>query len=299
MRLHSDARAEGPALAGGSAEEQRPAVTICHDGQGEKIGSLIRLRGYCGPHHEHSEAQIALIFSHSSGLLSQEDRAGRCIDEPMPPGFVAYFPPGARHCVQWTSFSDLLNIYWTEESLRELADQSGCTLPPAVSEVRADSAIQSVGVILRDDFYRLGDLSPMLVDHARALMAARMFRTFDQGMQRTSVGLLSKRRMRAAIEAIATAPEKHFTLVELARMCNSSVFHFSHSFTARMGAAPFAFQRQMRMQKAAVMLTSTELSVEKIGSAVGMDSSTSFSRLFKRLTGESPLRYRQNRSTLP
>lgn len=261
----------------------------------EVLASLIRLDKYHGPTHAHLEAQVSLIFSDVVGMLSRETKAGNISDQPITSGCVMYFPPNESHCVQWSGFTELLNIYWTDEVIRELADQSGCRLPTDGAEVRLDPTIQAVGQILRDDFLWTGDLSPMIIDNGRALILARMFRTFSQGTRHTAVGLLSRKRLQNAIDAIISSPDRSFTLVELARLCHSSVFHFSRSFTARVGCAPFEFQRQLRVQKAQALLHQTDLSIEQISLAVGVQNPTSFSRLFRKTMGQSPRDFRRSR----
>lgn len=76
-----------------------------------------------------------------------------------------------------------------------------------------------------------------------------------------------------------------FTLEELAYLSNASVFHFSRPFTASFGRPPFAYQRNLLVQKAKELLSATELSIRAVAIAVGMEDSKSFTRVFHRLTG--------------
>ena len=94
------------------------------------------------------------------------------------------------------------------------------------------------------------------------------------------------------LDVLVGAPEKSFSLLELARMCNSSVFHFSRSFRAHLGKAPFAFQRELRVQKARNLLRHTDFSVEEISVIVGCESASSFARIFRRATSQSPREFR-------
>jgi transcriptional regulator GlxA family with amidase domain len=107
------------------------------------------------------------------------------------------------------------------------------------------------------------------------------------------VCVLSVRRLQPAIDFISDCSEREFTLLMLARLCSSSVFHFARSYTSRMGSAPFAFQRALRLQKAQQLLLATELSIEAVGAAVGVENATHFSRMFRRQLGYSPREYRR------
>jgi AraC family transcriptional regulator len=88
-------------------------------------------------------------------------------------------------------------------------------------------------------------------------------------------------------------PERDFTLIELARLCNSSVFHFARSFSAATGSAPFRLQRTLRLEKARELLLATDLSVGDVAMAVGLENLTHFSRVFRQYFGCSPREYRR------
>ena len=258
----------------------------------ELAAATVRTPYYEGPEHAHSEAQVAILLSGSSATFSRGGPAGSRISPVAPRSFV-YIPPELPHCTQWHGLTELLNLYWAGDFLRELADQSGCSLYEKPASYRVDPAIQSIGRILMDDFLLTGTLPAMLIDHGRSLVAAHLFHMLEQRSRCSPIGLLPKARLRNAIDAMIANPERSFTLVELARLCNSSVFHFSRSFTAHLGFAPFAFQRNLRVQRAQDLLSTTSLSIAAISDSVGISNPTSFTRLFRRFTGQSPRRYRE------
>jgi transcriptional regulator GlxA family with amidase domain len=138
-----------------------------------------------------------------------------------------------------------------------------------------------------DEFNATGGLTPTMIHHATSLIVSRILRVAEQLSRKTSPGVLSAKRLQPAIDFIRECPEQEFTLLELASLCNSSVFHFARSFTSRMGSAPFAFQRTLRLQKAQQLLLATELSVEAVGAAAGFENATHFSRIFRRPTPHS------------
>lgn len=271
-------------------------VAKCCLGSGsDPISWLIRMDHFSGATHAHQDAQVSIPFSASPTLLTQRTRSGKIVDQPLTPGSIVYFPTGGSHCIQWSQFTELLNFYWNNEYLRELADQTGCSLPADAALVRFDPAIEGIGEIVRDDFLWTGTMTPMLIDHSRTLIAARLFRLFAKNEKVSAAGLLKGHRIQRAVDALVGSPERCFTLVELARLCNSSVFHFARSFKAHVGVAPFAFQRHLRIQKARALLSQTDLTVEEIGIAVGCENASSFSRLFRNMTNQSPGQFRRHR----
>lgn len=69
-----------------------------------------------------------------------------------------------------------------------------------------------------------------------------------------------------------------------------SKFHFIRLFKTIYGKTPHQYLKAVRIEKAQQFLR-TENSVTEACLAVGFDSQTSFSGLFKRITGESPSAY--------
>lgn len=68
---------------------------------------------------------------------------------------------------------------------------------------------------------------------------------------------------------------------------------FKRRFRAATGYTPMEYVQTLRVEEAKHLLETTSLSTDEIGAAVGYRDPSSFRRLFKRLTGVSPARYRQ------
>ena len=87
--------------------------------------------------------------------------------------------------------------------------------------------------------------------------------------------------------------ESHTSLADLAALCGVSIYHFARSFSAQLGRAPFEYQRAVRLEKARELLRESDLAIEAVGIAVGIDSASNFARLFRRTVGLSPSEYRK------
>lgn len=265
----------------------------------EVTAAVVRRAGLVVPEHQHAEAQLSVVLTGAGVTFVSRDRVSRPKTAPVAPGSAVYIPPGEMHRTLWQGSAEMLNVYWTEEYIKEIADQSGCRVPGGVPSYRIEPGVTSMAEVMMEEFVWTGELAALFVDQARALMARRVLRLFDRQSLRSATGLLSEKRVQIAADAIRSAPERSFTLMELARLCNSSVFHFSRSFTARLGSAPFAFQRSLRIQKARDLLGSGDLSIETVAYAVGFTNPSSFSRVFRHITGLSPTNYRRLRSGRP
>jgi AraC-like DNA-binding protein len=79
---------------------------------------------------------------------------------------------------------------------------------------------------------------------------------------------------------------------ELARTAGLSRAHFSRAFRREFGESPHAYLLTRRLERAAVLLRTTDRSVSDICFSVGLRSVGSFTTSFKRMYGASPTAYR-------
>jgi len=84
------------------------------------------------------------------------------------------------------------------------------------------------------------------------------------------------------------------SLPELARRFGCSEGHFCRVFKARTGYAPIPYILRARVGRAVHLLKQTRWPVAEIGRAVGFENPFYFSRVFRKIQGQSPLQYRQD-----
>lgn len=85
------------------------------------------------------------------------------------------------------------------------------------------------------------------------------------------------------------------TLAELACCYALSRFHFATRYRQSTGLAPLQHFQHMKMQKAAQLLDSSHLDIADIAALCGYQDTRYFSRVFGRIMGTSPSRYRRHR----
>jgi AraC-like DNA-binding protein len=79
---------------------------------------------------------------------------------------------------------------------------------------------------------------------------------------------------------------------DLARVAGLSRAHFSRAFRRAFGESPHAYLLTRRLERAAVLLRTTDRSVRHICFSVGLHSVGSFTTSFTRMYGSSPRAYR-------
>ncbi|MEJ3748988.1 AraC family transcriptional regulator [Actinomycetes bacterium KLBMP 9797] len=88
--------------------------------------------------------------------------------------------------------------------------------------------------------------------------------------------------------AIRQDPSRRWTVAELAGRAGLSRAQFTRRFTAHTGLSPARFLIQARIDRAAQLLTETNMSVTQVASTLGYTDIAYFSRQFTRQTGHSP-----------
>jgi transcriptional regulator GlxA family with amidase domain len=81
-------------------------------------------------------------------------------------------------------------------------------------------------------------------------------------------------------------------VADLARAAGLSPAHFSREFRQAFGESPHRYLLTRRLERAAALLRTTDWSVARVCTAVGLTSIGSFTTSFGRMFGASPSSYR-------
>lgn len=99
------------------------------------------------------------------------------------------------------------------------------------------------------------------------------------------------------IEKAVDHIRKHFSetinMADLARNVGLSVRHFDRKFKQTLSIGPKSFQIKTRIQSACESLRQSTLSVGELSLQLGFSDQSSFTLLFRREMGLTPLKYRQ------
>jgi len=111
-------------------------------------------------------------------------------------------------------------------------------------------------------------------------------------LPRARVNALPKWRLRRVEQHIAAHFERSISLSELAGVAGLSRMHFAAQFRAATGYRPREYLLNHRIEQAKALLTTTERQLAEIALAVGFSTQAHFSTVFKRISGETPARWR-------
>jgi AraC family transcriptional regulator len=99
-------------------------------------------------------------------------------------------------------------------------------------------------------------------------------------------------RLRRVTEYIQAHLDQHLTLAHLGAVVFMSPYHFARLFQHSTGLPPHRFVVRARIDHAATMLATPDLSIARISQMVGFRTPSHFSTVFRRLMGVTPGAYR-------
>ncbi len=88
------------------------------------------------------------------------------------------------------------------------------------------------------------------------------------------------------------------TISRLANFCNLSPDYFSRIFKEHFGIRPSIYLQSKRIERAQLLLLTTNNSLKEIAEKTGMGTISYFSRIFKKHTGKTPGKFRRERLTV-
>lgn len=107
-----------------------------------------------------------------------------------------------------------------------------------------------------------------------------------------SIEQQASQRMRKLFLMIEADPKAAWPIEKMCLITNYSKAHLFRLTKQLFGCSPSKKVAEIRMQKATVLLTTTNLSIQQIAFIVGFDNAFNFSTRFKQLMGVSPSQYR-------
>lgn len=100
-----------------------------------------------------------------------------------------------------------------------------------------------------------------------------------------------------ALAELHHAPERKWTVADLAAGANVSRSLLDERFRDVLGRSPIRYLTDWRLHVAKDLLATTALGVAAVARRVGYDSEEAFSRAFKRAHGRAPAHWRADRSS--
>lgn len=168
----------------------------------------------------------------------------------------------------------------------------GTTLTPAFGawDVRS----RCVALRLAETVRNPDSSNQLLLDQLQHALAVELVRRHDGPQVRSHVaGRMALVKLRHAIEYLHDHLGDVISLTDLAAIADLSPYHFARSFKASVGVSPHRYLTEMRLEKARLLLTTTNRAVTEIALSLGFDTSSHFATAFRSHVGVTPSAFRQ------
>ncbi len=161
---------------------------------------------------------------------------------------------------------------------------------------------KGTGPCFRTDVCRQDASSGRKIDQSPEASEQSRNRIFHAGMALLHVVLSRpeigwQQSVPAAVVHTVAAIEKHYaeplTVPRLARLANLCTEALARSFKRHQGETIGRFIMKVRVREAAHLLAHTDARIEEIAERTGFPNRAYLSRVFKRVTGESPAEFRR------
>ena len=129
------------------------------------------------------------------------------------------------------------------------------------------------------------------------LLLMEAFSLYMQDLPPSATGLLAGLRdplVGRALQALHEAPDRAWSVEKLAADIDSSRSSLASRFRDVLEEPPMHYLARLRMQRAALYLSSRSCSVDRVAREVGYESSAAFQRAFKRHFGLPPATWRHH-----
>ncbi|KAB0678062.1 AraC family transcriptional regulator [Aureimonas leprariae] len=127
------------------------------------------------------------------------------------------------------------------------------------------------------------------------VLAAKIIRAWIEHGCGDATGWIAAMRdpdLGRVIAAVHAAPERDWTVTELAKLMGASRSGFAAKFAAVVGESPARYVAQVRMHQARQWLSRDGVRVSEAARRLGFESEATFSRAFKRIIGAPPVQFR-------
>lgn len=141
-----------------------------------------------------------------------------------------------------------------------------------------------------------GDYSPVNIGYAN-LCIYRFISLFMFPEMKTT-GYQEHDLISEAVFFLKSNIHKSFTIEELAKQFHYSTSHFSTLFKNKTGRSPIEYFIRLKIHYSCQLLDQSSLRIKEIASKVGYEDPYYFSRLFCKVMGVSPNKYRQKNERL-
>jgi AraC family transcriptional regulator len=239
------------------------------------------------PEHEHPEVQLGLHFTAPAvrGNASADPHVAH----------VTLVPSGKPHRGGWTNGSEVIVAHFSRSILEQASDEVLTRCPSEVFALTcgSDPLLHALGYALRRQFKSGGIADPVYVDAISVVLTRHLMTRWTPSPQRRVVrGKLTATQLRKTFAFIEAHLKDAPSISALAAELHMGPHHFTRLFGRSTGMSPYQFIQRKRVERACLLLETTDLTLTDIAFELGFVSHSHFTAVFRQHYAVTPSAYR-------
>jgi AraC family transcriptional regulator len=227
----------------------------------------------------------------------RDDRLHESIVQKGDSIFVPAGQPSYWRCRGSDTYQPTLHIHLKPESIAQVIetselDRDRTNLVTCFS--KQDLHLQHIAMLLLAELKSGGMMGQLYVESLTQVLVIHLLRhysTFTQTITPENRSL-THAQLQQAIDYIHTHLDRDLSLVQIAGVINISPTYFASLFKRATGIPPHQYVIKQRVERAKLLLTTTNLAIADIALQVGFSSQSHLTQQFKRLTRMTPKQVR-------
>jgi AraC family transcriptional regulator len=243
-----------------------------------------------------------LVILHLDGPVTVSRVLGKSsASRVIPPGGLFMLPGGIDFGVRLGGDLSTLHLYVRQAIIEEVAadlsacDHAGIELVPRLGA--RDPLVERLALEVRDALTDPDPNAPIYIDYLTRAVAARLIRahsTRTVPRPEAKAGTLTHTQLDRAIDYMEAHLDKPLALLDIAQAAGLSATHFARRFKHSTGSAPHQYLMRCRVERAQRLLAETDNAIAQVAFACGFAHQEHLTRVFRRLSGETPARFRRS-----
>ncbi len=246
------------------------------------------------PRHEHPEHFLHLVLS---GAVKYEvTTKGRNLRFTSRPGTIFLLPRGTVDEVNWAGPTQRMAVAIHPSLLTNALEETAHESDIELTE-HWDLTDGHISALLLEMTADLDDGSPAGTIYGESLANALAVYLLKRYAVRRLMPVVHKGglpgyRLKRVLDYIAGSLEENISLSQLAAIAGMSPHYFSDLFKQSTGRAPHNYVLLQRIERAKQRLRDPKRSIIDAGLDAGFQNSSHFARMFRKLEGTTPSRFR-------
>ncbi|MBD3818157.1 helix-turn-helix transcriptional regulator [Brevundimonas diminuta] len=199
--------------------------------------------------------------------------------------------------MRWEDPLDLLVVAFDSALVDEVAEACGRRAEDLATVIGVrDLDLERAAREWQSELAAADEGSALLTQGLGTVALVHLFRTYGGDRPRTKKGGLGAERLAKVIDYIDANIVDEMVIADLAAVAGLSPHHFGGAFRTETGVPPHRFVMERRVERAKLLLRTTDTPVTSVATALGFSSPSHFTVCFRRMTGSTPSRFREARA---